>query len=72
MSDVNVTQGMQELLSRLPKTDTHEFTSILNPAYRREDIAFSLTPDNYFWHSIERVKRMNLQSHIVALRSVPQ
>jgi cytidine deaminase len=46
MSEVNVTQGMQELLSRLPKTDTYGFHSKLNPEYTKEHIALSLTPGN--------------------------
>lgn len=46
MSEVNVTQGMQELLSRLPKTDTHAFRSRLTPEYTKEHIALSLTPGN--------------------------
>ena len=46
MSEVNVTQGMQELLSRLPKTETHTLRSVLNPEYTREHIALSLTPGN--------------------------
>ena len=43
MSEVNVTQGMQELLSRLPKTDSYSFHSKLNPEYTKEHIALSLT-----------------------------
>ena len=46
MSEVNVTQGMQELLSRLPKTDTLEYRSVLEPEYRRRHIALSLTSGN--------------------------
>jgi hypothetical protein len=46
MSEVNVTQGMQELLSRLPRTDTHPFRSVITPEYTKEHIALSLTPGN--------------------------
>ena len=42
----DVTKGMQELLSRLPKTDTYPFRSVLNPEYTQEHIALSLTPAN--------------------------
>lgn len=46
MPEVNVTQGMQELLSRLPKTETRTLRSVVNPEYTREHIALSLTPGN--------------------------
>ena len=42
----NITQEMQELLSRLPKTDTYPFRSVINPEYSRQHIALSLTPAN--------------------------
>lgn len=42
----NVTQEMQELLSRLPKTDSYPFRSVINPEYTRQHIALSLTPSN--------------------------
>ena len=42
----DVTQEMQQLLSRLPKTDTHPFRSVVNPEYTRQHIALSLTPAN--------------------------
>jgi cytidine deaminase len=42
----DVTKGMEKLLSRLPRTDTHEFHSVLNPIYQREYVALSLTPGN--------------------------
>ena len=46
MSEVNVTQEMQELLSRLPRTEPYPFHSRLNPEYSRKHIALSLTPGN--------------------------
>jgi len=46
MTEVNVTQKMQELLSRLPGIDDRPFHSVLNPEYTRQHIALSLTPGN--------------------------
>ena len=46
MSEVNVTQKMQEILSRLPGTDALPYTSFLTPEYTREHLAMSLTPAN--------------------------
>ena len=46
MSEIDVTQGMLELLSRLPKTDTHSFRSVITAEYTKEHIALSLTPAN--------------------------
>lgn len=40
------TQQMQELISRLPKSDTYPFRSVINPEYNRHHIALSLTPAN--------------------------
>ena len=46
MSEVNVTQKMQELLSRLPQTEPYPFHSRINPEYTTQHIALSLTPSN--------------------------
>ena len=46
MSEVNVTQEMQELLSRLPRTEPYPFHSRINPEYTTQHIALSLTPSN--------------------------
>ncbi len=40
------TQKLQELISRLPKTDSHEFSSVLNPEYTRQHLVLSLMPDS--------------------------
>ena len=46
MSEVNVTQKTQELLSRLPKTDSHGSHSLLNPEFTRRHMLQSQNAGN--------------------------